>query len=159
MKKVNVFIIHGADGHPKENWFPWLKSELEKQRYQVFTPKFPTPKNQTLKNWLKVFERYKKYVDKNTIFIGHSIGATFLLSVIERLDKKIKTAYLVSGFIDLLGNPVFDKINKTFIEKELDWKKIKNNCQKFYIFHSDNDPYVPLEEAQKLAKKLDEKLS
>jgi len=32
MKKVNVFIIHGADGHPKENWFPWLKSELGKQR-------------------------------------------------------------------------------------------------------------------------------
>lgn len=99
----------------------------------MFTPKFPTPKNQTLKNWLKVFERYKKYVDKNTIFIGHSIGATFLLSVIERLDKKIKAVYLVSGFINLLGNQVFDKINKTFVEEDFDWKKITVRNFIFFI--------------------------
>jgi len=135
-----------------------LKSELEKQGYQVFVPKFPTPKNQTLENWLEVFERYKKYVNQKTIFVGHSIGVAFLLSVIEKLDKKIKATYLISGFIDLLGNPVFDKVNKTFVKKDFDWQKIKNNCQKFYLFHSDNDPYVPLEKAQKLAKKLDEKI-
>ena len=158
MKKINVFIIHGSYGHPKENWIPWLKSELEKQGYQVFVPKFPTPKNQTLENWLEVFERYKKYVNQKTIFVGHSIGVAFLLSVIEKLDKKIKATYLISGFIDLLGNPVFDKVNKTFVKKDFDWQKIKNNCQKFYLFHSDNDPYVPLEKAQKLAKKLDEKI-
>jgi Predicted esterase of the alpha/beta hydrolase fold len=157
-KKLNVFIIHGSYGHPKENWIPWLKSELEKQGYQVFVPKFPTPKNQSLKNWLKVFERYKKHINKKTIFVGHSIGVAFLLRVIEGLDKPIKAAYLISGFIELLGNPVFDDINKTFVEKKFDWRKIKTNCQKFYLFHSDNDPYVPLEKAQKLAKKLGEKI-
>ncbi len=23
----NIFIFHGTEGHPKENWFPWLKGK------------------------------------------------------------------------------------------------------------------------------------
>ena len=152
---TNVFIIHGAYGHPNENWFPWLKSELEKLGCRVFIPKFPTPENQSLKNWLKVFENYKQYLNENSIVVGHSLGPVFLLNILEKLDKPIKAAFFVSGFVGLLGNPNFDNINKTFVDKNFDWQKIKQNCKKFYIFHSDNDPYVPLEKAKELAKNLD----
>jgi predicted alpha/beta hydrolase family esterase len=51
----NAFIIHGSYGHPKENWFPWLKNELEKLNYKVFVPAFPTPQNQSLASWFKTF--------------------------------------------------------------------------------------------------------
>ena len=57
--RKRVFIIHGWDGSPQNCWFPWLKKELEKIGYKVFIPKFPTPKNQTLDNWLDVFNKYK----------------------------------------------------------------------------------------------------
>ena len=53
-----------------------------------------------------------------------------------------------------MGNPNFDNINKSFVDKRFDWQKIKQNCKKFYIFHSDNDPYVSLEKAEQLAKNL-----
>lgn len=43
MIMANVIIIHGAYGNPEENWFPWLKKELEKLDCRVFVPKFPTP--------------------------------------------------------------------------------------------------------------------
>ena len=151
----NVFIIHGAHGTPEENWFPWLKAELEKLDYKVFVPKFPTPENQTLKDWLEVFKDYEQYFNNDTIVVGHSIGATFLLSVIEKLEKSIKAALFVSGFVDLLDNEEFDKINKTFVEHNFDWDKIKQNCSEFFIYHSDNDPYVPLDIARNLADKLD----
>lgn len=36
--------------------------------------------------------------------------------------------------------------------------EIKQNCKKFYIYHSDNDPYVPMKKATELAKKLDSKI-
>jgi len=151
---TNIFIIHGAYGGPEENWFSWLKSELEKLDCRVFVPKFPTPENQSLENWHKIFNYYNQYLNKNSIVVGHSLGPAFLLNIIEELDKPIKAAFFVSGFLDLLGTPDFDSINKTFIEKSFDFQKIKQNCPKFFVFHSDNDPYVSLEKAKKLAKNL-----
>jgi uncharacterized protein len=152
---TNIFIIHGAYGNPEENWFPWLKSELEKLDYKVFVPKFPTPENQSLENWIKVFDGYKQHLKENSIVIGHSLGSAFLLNIVENLDKSIKAALFVSGFLDLSGNPDFDNINRHFIEKSFDWQKIRQNCPKFFVFHSDNDPYIPLIQAEKLAKNLD----
>lgn len=108
---------------------------------------------------MKTFGKYERYLDKNSIVVGHSIGPAFLLSVIEKRNEPIKAAFFVSGFVNgSLGNPKFDKINKSFTEKKFNWVKIKRNCPKFYVLHSDNDPYVPLARAKDLAKKLGTKV-
>ncbi len=155
---TNVIIIHGAYGDPEENWFPWLKQELEKSDCKVFVPKFPTPENQTLDNWLKVFEDYKQYLTEDTIVVGHSLGPAFLLSVLEKLESPIKAAFFVAGFTGAFtgkyADPNFDEINRTFAEKTFDWDKIRDNCGKFFVMHSDNDPYVSIDKAYDLAKNL-----
>lgn len=148
---ANIFIIHGTNGHPQENWFPWLKAELEKLHCNVFVPKFPTPEGQTLENWLKVFEEHKCHLGGNPILVGHSLGVAFLLSVLE--TTKAKAAFFVAGFTGPLGIPN-DGINKSIAGREFDWKKIRKNCKRFYVFNSDNDPYVPLETGKELARNL-----
>ncbi len=157
---AKIFIIHGSYGSPSENWFPWLKNKLESKGHQVFIPELPTPENQNLENWMKVFEdSYLKEVNEESIFVGHSIGPAFILSLLEKLSisKSIKACFFVSGFIGLLNNSEFDEINNTFTTKEFNWKKIKNNCKKFFVYHSDNDPYVPIEKSYELAEKLNTK--
>ncbi|MBU0760931.1 MAG: alpha/beta hydrolase [Nanoarchaeota archaeon] len=152
---MKFFIIHGSYGSPKENWFPWLKERLEEEGNNVFVPEFPTPNNQSLDNWMKVFDDfYSSEVGEDSIFIGHSLGPAFILSILERLNIKVKACFFVSGFLGLLGNPEFDEVNKTFIAKEFDWERIRKNCENFYVYHSDNDPYVSLEKAKELAEKL-----
>ncbi len=148
---ANVFIIHGSYGHPQENWFPWLKSELEKLDCKVFAPEFPTPEKQSLKSWLKVFEDYKQYLDENSVVIGHSTGCAFLLNVLEKSKSHIKAAFFISGFLKLKNNL---EINKSFTDRVFNWNKIKKSCKHFYVFHSDNDPHIPLHKAQKLAKTI-----
>jgi predicted alpha/beta hydrolase family esterase len=155
---TNIIIIHGTGGDPESNWFPWLKSELEKLGCRVFVPKFPTPKNQSLENWLKVLKDYERYLNKDSIVVGHSLGPAFLLGILEKLNHPIKAAFFVAGFIGLLNNSEFDELNKTFVIKSFDWAKIKKNCKKFYIINSDNDPYVPLDKGKELAKNLDTEL-
>ncbi|MFH1193834.1 MAG: alpha/beta hydrolase, partial [bacterium] len=92
-----AFIIHGALGDPNENWFPWLKSELERLGFAVYVPAFPTsPKTQTLENWLKVFEEHKDHLDEDTIVIGHSLGPIFLLTILEQIKKPIRAAYFIA---------------------------------------------------------------
>lgn len=149
-----IFIIHGAFGSPNENWFPWLKKEQKALGHQVFVPRFPTPENQSLDSWEKVFNQYQEEIDEDTVFVGHSLGPAFILHILENLNVKIKAAFFASGFLGELGNKDFDQINQTFIAKDFDWEKIRKNCDNFFIYHSNNDPYVPLREAENLAKKL-----
>jgi predicted alpha/beta hydrolase family esterase len=147
---MKVIIIHGAYGSPEENWIPWLKEELESRGHQTYVPRFPTPEGQNLENWLRIFSEYSSKIDADTVLVGHSIGAAFILNVIERLNKPIRAAFLVAGFIELLNNKEVDPINKTIVERRFDPTKIRQNCKRFFIYASDNDPYVPLEKAQKV---------
>ena len=154
---MNFFIIHGVYGNPQENWFPWLKAELEKKGFEVIVPKFPTPINQSLESWLRVIKKFEDKINEETILIGHSLGAAFILNYLEQTNKKIKSAFLVAGYHKLLDNK-FKELNKTFVDKEFDWKKIKKNCNKFFVFGSDNDEYISLEITKELAKNLDAEL-
>jgi predicted alpha/beta hydrolase family esterase len=145
-----TIIIHGSGGSPNDCWIPWLKDNLNKIGFTVITPQFPsTPKTQTLKNWTQVINQYS--IDENTILIGHSLGVPFILNILE--THKVKACFLVAGFIGLLENK-FDPVIKTFSNKNFDWNRIKENCQKFTVLHSNNDPYVHIDKAYELSKYL-----
>jgi len=154
---MNFFIIHGVYANPDSNWFPWLKKELEAQGYEVIVPKFPTPLDQSLESWFRVFSQYENKVNEETVLIGHSLGAAFVLKYLEKANKKIKAGFLVAGFHKLLGSH-YDEINKTFVDKEFDWDKIKNNCGKFFVIASDNDAYISLDISKVLANNLNAEL-
>ncbi len=147
---MKVLIVHGTRGNPNGAWIPWLKNELEILGCKVFAPQFPTPEGQSLENWLKISEKDSPY----DLVIGHSIGAAFLLSLIEQAEKPVSAAFLVAGFIGLLNIKEFDDLNYTISDKNFDWEKIKKNCRSFFVFNSDNDPYIPLEKGRELAKNI-----
>ncbi|MBC8494866.1 alpha/beta hydrolase [archaeon] len=151
---MKVFMIHGAYGGPDENWFPWLKKELVSLGYEVIAPKFPTPTGQTLNNWAEIFKPYLSEINEDTIFIGHSLGPAFIMSELEKIDVKIKACFFVSAFIELLGMEEFDSINRTFVERKFDWDNIKRHCHKFFIYHSNNDPYIPVNCGEMIALEL-----
>ena len=148
-------MFHGVEGHPRENWFPWLKEKLESQGHSVFIPQFPTPDNQTLTSWKEAFKEYEKNIDESTILIGHSLGVPFALDVIER--HPVKAAFLVAGFIGKAENR-FDEGMKTFAQRDFDWDSIKRNCGNFKIYHSDNDPYLSVDKAERIADRLNVKI-
>ena len=156
--KSTIFIFHGTAGYPQENWFPWLKQELKKDGHEVIVPQFPTPKGQSLENWLKVIKPYRKIINSDTIIIGHSLGGTFSLKLLELLETPIRAAVLIGTPIGIkpIENYYNDNLFCSFI---FDWQKIRNNAKQFLVYHSDNDPYVSLANGQQLAKKLDAKLT
>ncbi len=127
------------------------ESRTGKHGHNAIVPQFPTPEGQTLENWLAVLKNYEEFITPETIFVGHSLGAHFVLNVAERY--KIGTAFLVASFFEPSDNQ-FDVMLPTFTQKPYDWEKIKENCKKFVVIHSDNDPYLKLEKGEKLAKIL-----
>lgn len=154
-----AFIIHGAYGSSQENWFPWLAEELSKIGMTVFVPDFPTPEDQNLDNWLKVFEKFFPELDDKTIFAAHSLGPAFVLNVLEKIDQTVLACFFVSGFTGLLGLDEFDSINHSITNREFQYSTIKSNCRHFILYNSDNDPYVPLSKGEMLEKALSAKLN
>jgi len=154
---MKAFIIHGVDGSPEENWFPWLKKELEKLGIKTTVPHFPNSDKPELKEWQDFFKKYENDIDEETVLISHSLGSAFVLNYLENSNKKIKAAFLVASVFEIMDNE-YDHLMLSFTEKEKDWEKIKNNCEKFFIFNSDDDPYIKLEKGKKLAKLLDSDL-
>jgi len=150
-----AFIIHGWEGTPDSNWFPWLKKELENKGFSVEMPNMPNTMHPKMEEWLGHLKKVIKSPDENTYLIGHSLGVITILRFLEQLeDQKIGGAVLVAGFSEPIG---YDEIN-SFFQTPLDYEKVKKAARHFAAIHSDNDPYVPLEQGELLRDKLGAKL-
>ena len=97
--------------------------------------------------------KYEEFINEDSILIGHSLGGIFTLRVLEKLDHKIKAAFLVGTPIGVRPILNYDRDN-AFSGFDFDWEKIKNNSGYFAVFQSDDDPYVGLENGKQLAKHL-----
>lgn len=151
---MKVVIIHGTGGNPDGNWFPWLSAELSKCNVPVIIPRMPTPEGQSLAAWLTTFDTLVGPVDAETVLIGHSVGAVFLLRLLERIEKPVRASFFVAGFIGYLGIEKFDLLNSTFVEGEYDWNLIQSNAGKAVCFSGSDDPYVPIEQGIEIARNL-----
>lgn len=148
-----ALILHGTDASPAHNWFTWLKEQLEQEGYAVWLPQLPNSATPNTKTYNAFLLSNPDFVfDDETILVGHSSGAVEIFSLLQHLpeDVRIKAAYLVSAFKDDLG---WDSLIGLF-EEPFDFEKIKTKAGKFVFLHSDNDPYVPLEQAQYLSEQV-----
>lgn len=147
----NALILHGTDfdkelNQRNNNWFPWLKGELEKIGYEAWVPELPEA-------WHPDIERYWNFLkdfnfNKETLLIGHSSGAATVFGLLHKLpsEKKINLAISVAGFYYDEG---WDY--EGLFSKPWDWEKIRNQANKIYVIASDNDPYIKMEQTNYLA--------
>jgi len=140
----NALILHGAGNNSQGNWFPWLKKELEKKGYKVWSPDLPNSDEPILKDWLEtIFSNKDWQSNEDSIIIGHSAGATLILRILEKLPegKQINKALLVAGVVELGTKPEFFQYKRGVVEKPFNWQKIKKSAKQFFFICSDNDPY------------------
>lgn len=152
MNQKRVYIIHGWEGTPESNWFPWLKKQLEARGFEVIVPAMPNTDNPIFSEWLVCMQKVINKIDKNTYLVGHSLGVVAILRFLESLspEQKIGGVVMVAGFPESLGY----KETESFFAEPLDYKNIKNSAGKFIAINSDNDPYVPLRNGEILRDKL-----
>jgi uncharacterized protein len=156
---THFLIIHGTGGYPEKNWFPWLKTELEKTGNTANIPHFPTPEGQSFEAWRKVAEVALANRDpQNTVLIGHSMGAFFALRLAELSPKPYKAIFAVAPFACEIGLPDFDTLNATFVNHKPDWERIKRGAGCITCLAGDNDPYVPQAAARDVAEKANAEL-
>ncbi len=149
----NALILHGAGNNSQGNWFPWLKAELEKVGYKVWVTDLPDSERPNRESWLETINNNKEWeFNGESVLVGHSAGATFILRLLETLPEGIKVhkAILVAGTVEMGTKSEYFQYKEDLVKGSFDWEKIKNSCEFFYFIHSDNDKYQCGEEQGKI---------
>jgi len=145
MKKA--IIIHRWSGSPEEAMHSWLKIELKNRGFSVTVPEMPNADEPSIDEWVPFLEKIAKNADKDTYFIGHSIGCQAILRYLEKAKVKVGGVVLIAGWFDLTGleSEEEEEIAEPWLNTPINFKSVKEKTDKFVVILSDNDPFVPLE--------------
>lgn len=163
MPQKRVFLIHAWGGKPGDVWFPWLKRELEKRGFIVIAPEMPDTETPKIENWVPYLAKLVGEPDEDTYFLGHSIGCQTIARYLAGLpeEKKAGGVVFVAGFAEYVTGLTEEEqvIMDSWTRTPIDWSKVRNHAKKFVAIHSDNDPYVPLDNAKFFKEKLGAEVS
>ncbi|SEM79558.1 RBBP9/YdeN family alpha/beta hydrolase [Nitrosomonas marina] len=135
-KKAAIF--HGLGGSSKSFWIPWLKTELEKHKFDVWTPSLSDCSGfDELDKWVE--EIITRTSCRNfDLMIGHSAGGPLILRLLSQSGFTAKHTISVAGYIKPLhGAPP----NDTTYPAGFCVDTIRTNSRMLTFIHSDNDPW------------------
>jgi len=156
--RERAFIIHGYLGYPSEAWLPWLKAALEGRGYQVWLPAMPNPDRPVISEWVDFIGKLVGQPDARTVIIAHSLGCEAVLHYLEALGENAmsvgKTVLVASRFPKGMSPEEArtrvegDEILKPWLVARVDPKRVRMAAGKCTVILSDNDPYIPIDEAK-----------
>lgn len=140
--KISFVLVHGWEGGPDKDWFPWLNKKLIKEGFDVINMSMPNSMSPKNGEWVKHLEDHVDPSNK-IFFIAHSLGAVSVLRYLEKINKKIRGAIFVAPYVI---NEKKYKTLSSFYSRKIDWLKVNKNCNKFFTIFSDDDPFVSLKQ-------------
>ena len=154
-----IFIIHGWGGNPKEAWLSWLMKGLSSKGVVACAPTMPNTENPKIDAWIPFLKKIVGKPDKDTYFVGHSIGCQTIMRYLETINVKIGGVIFVAGWFSLKNlEPEEIKLVEPWMKTDINLNKVKKNSNKIIAIFSDNDPYVPLKDANIFREKLGAKI-
>lgn len=157
MKKV--LFLHGRGWNGSENWFPWLKKELESKKFQVFNPEMPNTNNPKLYEQLNFISKFYKENKDFDYIVGHSLWCLVALNLVEKFNISKTKIILVAPAYPWIVEDMWKirfwssaKYLQKYFNHKIEFKKLNN---KYTIFLSNNDPFISLEKAKNHFSKLE----
>jgi predicted alpha/beta hydrolase family esterase len=150
---MKVILIHRWSGNPDSDWYQSVSNSLKEEGFRVEIPEMPNTDEPKISEWVGKLKEICPSPDKETLFIGHSIGCQAILRYLEQLDNKIKVGRVlfVAPWFNLQGlesEPKSSNIAKPWIENSIDLEKVKAHLTSITTIFSDNDPYVSLSDKE-----------
>lgn len=154
-EKYLQFLENFEIRHQKSGWKSWLAAGLS-DTHDVTRIPMPDTLNADYDAWKIIFEKFLDEVDTNLpmTIVGHSLGGIFLAKYLgeNKFPVKIKQLHLVAPVwshpdseIQNTGNFSFHPINLA---------KIPSQCEKIFIWSSEDDEIVNFEDGEKYAEAL-----
>jgi predicted alpha/beta hydrolase family esterase len=148
--KVVILPGNGCTQILRSNWYGWLKNTLQEQNIQCIAENMPDPNQARRSIWIP-FIHDKLKADEDTILVGHSSGAQAALRYAEQY--RVRGIILVSStYTDLgdAGERASGYYPQNETENLYDFEAMRINCAHWHQFHSDDDCFIPLDEAYRI---------
>jgi len=114
-------------------WLPWLQKQLVSRDIPTHTPEVPNNWRADYLVWLKEFERYD--ITPETILVGHSCGAGFLLRWLsEHPEVKVDRVVLAAPWL----NPKNEEETEDFFKFTLD-PNLVQRTNGLRVLYADDD--------------------
>lgn len=156
MKKA--LLIHGW-GEKKEyynpnlptasnsHWFPWLSKQLMIRNIHTVAIEMPNSYYPEYEIWKRELERFE--LDKNTILIGHSTGAGFIVRYLSENNVQVGKVILAAPWLGISFNDG-EPFDKTFFDFQID-KNLAQKTASISLVESTND-MPQIQESVKILK-------
>ncbi len=132
-------------------WLPWLQKQLALAGIPTQTPEVPNAWIPEYATWKEAFEQCT--VDEQTVLVGHSCGAGFLLRWLsENQDVRVAKVVLIAPWYDPTGDPDNEQTQE-FFDFTLD-REMVGRAQNFTIIYSTNDAGTIQKSVQSLRDEL-----
>jgi|GEM_PF-376486 len=161
-----VIIVHGWDSDISKGWHPWLKGTLESQGFEVIMRQMPHTDAPSINEWVEALCDVSGKIDKDTYFIGHSIGCQAIIRALEKYDvKNVGGAIFIAGWFNLKDKAYTEdpkterasrRIARPWIQNAIDFSKVQSKLppERVVAIFSDDDPYVDMDNARIFKEKL-----
>lgn len=146
---MKAILIHGNGGcTAADHWLPWLERQITALGVDVINHTFPDNVKARASVWLPYLESLD--ADEETILVGHSSGAVAAMRYAE--THQLLGSVLVSVCHTDLGDAC--EAVSGYYRDPWQWRRIRENQQWVGIFHSTDDPLIPIAEARHVAAQL-----
>jgi hypothetical protein len=147
---------NGCANIRRSNWYGDLFEQLNDRGIPCVCENFPDPKRARRDQWIP---HIRKLVQEhatadNVILVGHSSGAQAALRYAELYP--VSATVLVAATYSDLGDSgerasgYYPQSNNGKGTNPYLFEAMKANCPIWHQFHSDNDPFIPLHEAERV---------
>lgn len=122
----------------------------------------PNPSRPIIGEWIPFIAKLVGAPDKDTYFVGHSIGCQAIVRYLQTLDQetKIGGGVFVAGWYNLRNLETEEEklVVRPWLNAPRDDEKIKSVVNKAVAIFSDNDPYVMKENQKSWRDKVGAKI-
>ena len=115
-----------------KHWLPWIQRQLILNKVLAQAIELPSPYQPVYKDWEDFFNQFK--IDEDTMLIGHSCGAGFLVRWLSENKIKVGKVALIAPFLD----PDHDEIQSDFFDFDID-SELSERTRGTAIFYSTDD--------------------
>ena len=161
---TRIFIVHGWEDSPHNGWVPWLKTERTTLGHEVHALSMPSPESPQIDTGVNFLRHAVGQPDKQTIFIGHSIGGQAILRYLMAQPATVQVGGVVqvAAWVTLKAAALSDdnsiEVATPWLQRPLDWAAIKSRVNRVAAIVSDDDQFVPLADADIFKRELGAKI-